>query len=110
MSFRISALVVTLIEKPKGCNFCFEAIIELVVIFIFRFAISVEVIIAIVYSNELFPSRVLAMADGISSICGMIVNTVCPLILGSLERIGFNLMLYFFILAIGGCFVSILLP
>ena len=47
----ISSLVVALIEKPEGCNFCFEAIIELVVIFIFRFAISVMIIIITVYGN-----------------------------------------------------------
>ena len=65
--------------------------------------------IYMVYTVELYPTRVVAIANGMLSLFGQIVNTICPLILGSLERLGFNLMLYFFILAIGGCFIYILL-
>ena len=65
--------------------------------------------IYMVYSIELFPTRVVALANGLLSLFGMTMNTICPLILGSLERLGFNLMLYFFVLAIFGCFVYVLL-
>lgn len=68
-----------------------------------------KVMIYMVYAVELYPTRVVAIANGMLSLFGMTINTICPLILGSLERLGFNLMLYFFILAIGGCFIYVLL-
>lgn len=98
-----------LLQKPDGCDFCLLGIIELILISIFRFAIAVQVMIYMVYSVELYPTKVVAQANGFHSILGMIMNSFCPLILGSLQRVNFNLMIYFFILAVFGCFVYFLL-
>ena len=46
----ITSLTVALIKKPEDCNFCIESIFEIIVIFIFRLSIAVEVMIYMVYS------------------------------------------------------------
>lgn len=43
------------------------------------------------------------------NVFGTLASTLSPLILGSLKRTGFNLMLFFFILGVSGCLISLLL-
>jgi hypothetical protein len=97
------------IEKPEGCEFCFESIIEVIVIFFFRFAIATEFILFLVYIVELFPMRVVGIGMSAVNSSGTIASTLSPIILGALTRIEFNLMLFFFILGVVGSALTLLL-
>lgn len=37
----VSSLVISLIEKPENCELCYQSIIELILVFIFRLCIAV---------------------------------------------------------------------
>ena len=63
----------------------------------------------LLYTVELFPTRVVGIGIGAVNIVGTISTTVCPIILGALERINFNLMVFFFILGVVGCSITLLL-
>ncbi len=68
-----------------------------------------EFVLFLVYAVELFPTRVVGMGNGVVNIFGTVASTLSPLILGSLKRMEFNLMLFFFILGVIGCCLSVLL-
>lgn len=58
-------------------------IFELVLIFAFRFCISLEFAIFLIYCNEIFPTEVRSLGLGISSSLGTVASTTCPYIFGS---------------------------
>ena len=83
----ISALIISMIKKPENCNLCYQSIIELCLVFIFRLCIAVEYALFLVYTVELFPTRVVGLGVGALSAIGTIASTLSPLILGALKRI-----------------------
>ena len=105
----VSSFILSVIEKPEGCEFCLESIIEVIVIFFFRFAIATEFILFLVYIVELFPTRVVGIGMSAVNSSGTIASTLSPIILGALTRIEFNLMLFFFILGVVGSALTLLL-
>lgn len=56
--------------------------IEVVVIFFFRFAVGIEFSLFLVYSIELFPIRVVGMASNVISVASTSASTLAPIILG----------------------------
>jgi hypothetical protein len=67
----------------------------LVLIFIFRAAVSLYFCIFYLYVNELYPSRVSGIGLGIISAVGIIATTISPIVLGILKRNDFNIMIIF---------------
>ena len=61
---------------------CLESIIELVAIFIFRFAIGIFSAIFQLYSVELFPTRAVALGIGVLGVLGTVASTSGSLIIG----------------------------
>ena len=49
------------------------------------------------------------MANTVSGCACTLASTLCSVILGALDRLGFELMLFFFILGMMGCALSLLL-
>jgi sugar phosphate permease len=88
---------------------CPESIVQVVVIFFFRFSIAIEFALFLVYTVELFPARIVGLGNGAVSAVGTIASTLSPLILGYLKRMEFNLMMFFLILGIIGCALTLLL-
>ena len=58
-------------------------VIELILVFIFRFFSSMYYAIFLVYQNELFPTQVRGTANNISSAIASISSTGVPFIFGS---------------------------
>ena len=65
---------------------CIESIFELIIVFIFRAAVSLYFCIFYLYVNELYPSRVSGIGLGIISAIGIIATTISPIVLGILKR------------------------
>ncbi len=60
---------------------------ELAVIFVFRFAVATEFVFFLVYIVELYPAKVTGIGIGTVSAFGTLGSTLCPIIIGVLERI-----------------------
>ena len=74
--------ILLFINKPSGCDFCPEAIVELFIIAIFRAASALQYILMYIYIVEIFPARARAMAGGVTSSFGTLASTLSPLLLG----------------------------
>ena len=77
----ISGIMIFLV-KPEDCDSC----IILYVLFIFRFAISMEFALMNVYQTELYPTRIRNIAGGVLGVFGTIASTTSPLIMGAITR------------------------
>lgn len=106
----ISSFVLIFVKKPKQCDGCIQSVIEVVVMFIFRFAISTVYMLLIVYVVELFPTRVVGIAVSAVSCASTTSSTLSSVIIGALERVQFNIMTFFFILGVIGCALTLLVP
>jgi len=99
----ISGVMVFLV-KPEDCDSCAIVYIQMALIFIFRFAISMEFALMNVYQIELYPTRIRNLANGVLGVYGTIASTTNPLILGAFTRANINPFILFTgmgILAIG---------
>ena len=81
----ISGVMIFLV-KPDDCDACTILYIQLVLIFIFRFAISMEFALMNVYQAELYPIRIRNIAGGVLGVFGTIASTTNPLIMGAITR------------------------
>lgn len=81
----ISGVMIFLV-KPDDCDTCTILYIQLVLIFIFRFAISMEFALMNVYQTELYPTRIRNIAGGVLGVFGTIASTTNPLIMGAITR------------------------
>lgn len=106
----ISASILLFFVKPKDCDFCFEAIIELIIIAIFRTSISIYFIINYIYLVEVYPTRARALGCGVASAFGTLGSTVSPIMLGLFQRNELNVNIVFAILAFLGVGIVTLLP
>jgi MFS family permease len=82
----------------------------LLLIFVFRFAISVEYTFFYVYFNELYPTQVRVLGTGLVSLSGGIMVTVAPELIDSCIQGGFPVMILFAVLSAASCFFSYKLP
>lgn len=99
----LCAAIMVFVRKPEDCDGqCGEAIIELILIFIFRFSVSMEFTVMIIFLAELYPGRARALGNGFCSAFGTVASTISPIFLGILDRAEVNPMLYFTILGIIG--------
>lgn len=78
----LCASILLFISKPAGCEFCPEAVFELVIVAVFRSSSALYFIIMYIYMVELFPARSRAMGAGISSSVGTLASSLSPIILG----------------------------
>jgi MFS family permease len=81
----ISGIMIFLV-KPEDCDSCIILYVQLVLIFIFRFAISMEFALMNVYQTELYPTRIRNIAGGVLGVFGTIASTTSPLIMGAITR------------------------
>jgi sugar phosphate permease len=91
----ISGILIFL-TKPADCNnSCSIIYVQLVLIFIFRFLISMEFALVNIYQTELYPIRVRNIAVGVLGVFGTISSTVAPLLMGVLTRSNINHFILF---------------
>lgn len=81
----ISGIMIFLV-KPADCDNCSILYIQLVLIFMFRFSISMEFALMNVYQIELYPTRIRNIAGGVLGVFGTIASTTNPLIMGAITR------------------------
>ena len=79
-------------------------------IFIFRFAISLEYTYFYVYFNELYPTQIRVLGTGLVATMGGVTVTVAPFIIEFCINSGFPIMVIFAALSIISGFFSSRLP
>ena len=94
---------------PENQKFCLTGIIELIIIFIFRFSISLEFAFFLVYVNELYPTQIRGMGMGVSSAFGTIASSGIPYFIGEIHS-QWIVMLIFMIMAIACLGMTLYLP
>lgn len=100
--------VLILVEVPERCDMCVEAMVELVLIFVFRVVVAGYFCVFYLYINELFPTRVTGLGVGLISACGAVASMLSPLVL---DLINNNvLMMIFCGLTLVGASVITLMP
>jgi hypothetical protein len=87
----------------------FEAIIEIIVVFIFRGSIAFYFCFFQIYFCELYPARARGIGSGIVSAVGTLASTSSPIYLGYLQRNNINPMTVFVLFGIIGMSNVILL-
>ena len=97
--FIICAILIFLVA-PEDCDNCYVIYIQLVLIFIFRFLISMEFAIIGIYQAELYPTRVRNISVGILNMFGTIASTLAPIIMGVFTRGGINHFILFTVLCV----------
>lgn len=105
----VCALILNFIEKPEDSSFSFEAVIEIIIVFIFRGSIAFYFCFFQIYFCELYPSRARGMGSGIVSSVGTLASTSSPIYLGYLQRNNINPMTVFVLFGIIGMSNIILL-
>lgn len=98
----VSALILTFIKKPEDVDISLEAVLELIVVFIFRACISFFFCFFQIYFCELYPARARGMGAGIVSAIGTLASTSSPIYLGYLKRNNINVMSIFVLFGIIG--------
>ena len=68
-------------------------------IFLFRFAISIEYTYFYVYFNEMYPTQVRVLGTGLVSTMGGVMVTLAPIIIDSCINAGFPIMIIFAVLS-----------
>ena len=105
----VSALILTFIKKPEDVDISLEAVLELIVVFIFRACISFFFCFFQIYFCELYPARARGMGAGIVSAIGTLASTSSPIYLGYLNRKNINVMSIFVLFGIIGMSILLLL-
>jgi len=79
-----------------------EAVLEIIIVFIFRASVSFYFCFFQIYFCELYPSRARGMGSGVVSAIGTLASTSSPIYLGYLQRSGINPMTVFVLFGIIG--------
>ena len=79
-------------------------------IFIFRFAISLEYTYFYVYFNELYPTQIRVLGTGLVATMGGVTVTLAPIIIQLCIDGGFPIMIIFAVLSAVSGFLSSRLP
>jgi len=82
----------------------------LVLIFIFRFAISLEYTVFYIYFNEVYPTQIRVLGTGLVSTMGGVMVTLAPIIIQICISGGFPIMILFAVLSALSIFLSYHLP
>lgn len=98
----LSALLLTFIKKPEDVDISLEAVLELIIVFIFRACVAFFFCFFQIYFCELYPSRARGMGAGIVSAVGTLASTSSPIYLGVLKRNNINVMTIFVLFGIIG--------
>ena len=98
----VCALILNFIEKPEDEGFSIEAIIEIIIVFIFRGSIAFYFCYFQIYFCELYPARARGLGSGIVSAVGTLASTSSPIYLGYLQRNNINPMTVFVLFGIIG--------
>jgi OCT family organic cation transporter-like MFS transporter 13 len=104
----ISAALIFLV-KPQDCDNCSIIYIQLALVFVFRFCISMEFTVMLVYQSEIYPTRVRNIGNGLLGVFGTTTSTLSPIVMGLFTRAELNPFILFTclgILAIGCYLVS----
>ena len=104
------ASLLLFITKPVGCDFCPQAVAELIIVAIFRSSSALYFILMYIYMVELYPARSRAMGGGIASSVGTLASSLSPIILGIFDRNDLNPNILFAVLALLSVGVVTLLP
>ena len=76
-----------------------KQIVELIVFFVMRFAISLQYQVLFLYVAELYPAQVSALGLGFGCLMVAVPNVFLPEMINLLNRVGFKLMIVFCIVA-----------
>lgn len=82
----IISILLIFIVKPAKCDMCAVVFIQLALVFVFRFAISMEFAVMFIYQTELYPIRVRNISAGILSIFNHLASTLSPIAMGAFTR------------------------
>lgn len=96
----VIAGILIFLTKPEDCENCPIIFVQLGLIFIFRFMISMEFALMNVYQSELYPIRIRNIANGVLGVFGTIASTTAPLIMGVLTRASINHFILFTIMGV----------
>lgn len=100
------SIILSFITKPDNCDGCSIAYIQLALIFVFRFSISMMFGLLFIYITEVYPIRVRNIGSGVFVTFGGLASAVNPIIMGELTRANINHFILFSILglfAVGCC-------
>ena len=102
----VSGILIFLV-KPKDCDTCSIIFIQLALIFVFRFCVSMQFTLMLVYQNEIYPTRVRNIGNGLLGVFGTMTSTVSPVVMGFFTRAEINHFILFTCLGIVaiGCFM-----
>jgi hypothetical protein len=79
-------------------------------IFVFRFAVSLEYTFFYVYFNELYPTQIRVIGTSLVSVMGGVMVTIAPEIIDACISSGFPVMILFTVLSAISAFFSKKLP
>jgi len=96
----VIAGVMIFLVKPSDCDACPIVFVQLALIFIFRFAISMEFALMNVYQTELYPTRIRNISGGVLGVFGTVASTTSPLIMGAVTRAKINPFIVFTIMGL----------
>ncbi len=99
------SFILLFIHKNEICSEdCWNAknVIELLIIFVMRFAISLEFQIYLIYVNELYPTQIAGIGVSYTSIIGTLPNIFLPELINLSNRYNVNVMIYFCAISIVG--------
>ena len=78
--------VLIFLTKPQNCDNCATIFIQLALVFVFRFCISMQFTLMLVYQSEIYPTRVRNIAGGVLGVFGTVCSTASPILMGLLTR------------------------
>ena len=92
--------ILIFLVAPEDCDNCSIIYVQLGLIFVFRFMVSMEFAILGLYQLELYPIRIRTIGAGVLGIFGTAASTVSPIVMGALTRNGINHFIFFTMLGI----------
>ena len=103
LSCTICALILNFVTKDEDeTGISVEAVIEIIIVFIFRGSIAFYFCYFQIYFCQLYPSRARGMGSGVVSAVGTLASTSSPIYLGYLQRNSINPMTIFVLFGIIG--------
>ena len=92
--------ILIFLVAPEDCDNCSVLYIQLGLIFIFRYMVSMAFALIGIYQNELYPTRVRNIALGVLGIFGTTASTAAPFIMGVFTRASINHFILFTIMGV----------
>lgn len=78
----------------------------MVIVFVMRFAVSMEFQVFLIYVNELYPTQIVGMGLSYVSALGTLPNVFIPELINVSDRHGINIMIFFCLVAALGLISS----